>query len=244
MEEKIDRDKMIERIKALLALGDKTQNDSEGEVNAAMKKVQELLSLHNLSISEINSNPKIKKVGVEVVDEMSKEFRKSSMSTWEGSLASLVGLATDTKAYYHQNHVPGTVSGKITKVRYIGAVWDVAVAVEMYRYLHSHIKRLSIKNYPDKSSDQRSFMEGCCDRLGQRIREQNELFRNQQHTNQGFALLVVSKKDAIEAYSRDVLKMRPPKSTRFGKGEHNSFAYLHGMKEANKMDIGNEKRLQ
>lgn len=245
MSEKIDRIKMIERIKALLALGDSSRNDSEGEVSAAMKKVQELLEKHNLDISEISAtDPDAKKkLGEDIVDEIAKEFRKSSMSTWEKALASMVGEATETKPYLNIQHVPGTASGKIVKIRFIGAIWDVAVAKEMYIYLHKKIKGLSIKHYPDSMPNQRNYMEGCCIRLQERIREQNKLFKEQQTQNQGFALMIINKKDAIETYCANKLKLKESRHGSFGQGQFNNEAYQRGIIDANKFDIGNEKRL-
>ncbi len=245
MNEKIDREKIIERIKSLMALGDSSRNDSEAEAATAIKKMQELLQKHNLDISEISvDDPNAVKVGEGIVDEISAEFRKSSLSSWEGSLAATVGSATETKAYTEMHYIPGTKSGKIFKIRFIGTPWDVAVAKEMYKFLHSTIKRLSIRYYPNKSSDQRCFMEGCCGRLNERISEQNAKFRNQQQTNQKYALMVVSKKDAIDIYCKEKLQMMKAKKIGFGQGENNNMAYQHGRSAANKIDIGNERRLQ
>lgn len=243
MDEKIDREKLIERIKALMALGDTSRNNSEAEAATALKKMQELLQKHNLDISEISFTENDKKPGQEVVDEVAVEWRKSSLSTWENSLVAMIGIACETKPYLYKEYVPGTKSGMVFKFRFIGTPWDVAISKEMLIYLHSTIKKLSVKNYPNSLPQQRCYMEGCCHRLGERIREQNEAFKRQQVQNQKYALLVINKKDAIEIYA-EKLGLVKAKRKQYGGKNWDPHAFEHGMRDANKMDIGNDNRIK
>ena len=242
MNEKIDREKLIERIKALMALGDTSRNNSEAEAATAIKKMQELLQKHNLDISEVQMADD-KKVGEEIVDEVAVEWRKSSLSTWENSLCALVGIACETNPYLSQQYVRGTKSGRIFKFHFIGTPWDVAISKEMFKYLHSTIKKLSVRNFPDQLPSQRCYMEGCCHRLSERIHLQNELFKKQQASNQKYALLVINKKDAIDNYT-DKLGLQKAKRKQYGGKNWDGFAFKKGMADANKFDIGNENRLK
>lgn len=47
------KDKVLEKVKRLLALGDKSRNDSEEEAQSAMLKAQELMAKYDISIEEV-----------------------------------------------------------------------------------------------------------------------------------------------------------------------------------------------
>ena len=54
----MDNSKIVEKIKGLLALGDKSRNTEEAEAEAALLKAQELMAKYNISV-EMTEDEKI-----------------------------------------------------------------------------------------------------------------------------------------------------------------------------------------
>lgn len=239
----IDKDKLIERIKALFALGDKNRNDNENEANVATTKAQQLLQKHNLSMSEVIGDSKKIKDGV--IDGVARESKKSSIPKWESRLLSIVANATETHPYIEMTYlkVEGERGSKARcyKMRFIGTEWDVAIAKELYCFLHSTLTKLANQKYARDFTAQTSYLKGACDQLSFRIAEQNRRFKRENEKNQGYALMVVNKKDAIKEFINDMEFVQ--REYKEGAKASDLDAYYAGVNDANKMDIGNENRL-
>jgi hypothetical protein len=233
--------KLIERIQALFALGDESRNNSTEEAQTAVKKAQELLQKYNLSMSEVMTVNDSATIIDGITDQVSKEWKKSTISTWEKNLTAIVGECCETTGYIEQTYCRGSKS-RTWAIRYIGTPWDVAIACELFKYIHGTLKKLSVQNYPESTPHQRSYLEGACHCLAQRVREQNRKFKAEQAANNQFALMVVSKEDAIRKYIEDNLEMKQTKQLREKKPDW--FAYQHGVEDAKKFDLGTDKRLK
>lgn len=231
--------KLIERIKALFRLGDKERNNSEAEAEVATAKAQELLQKYNLSLSEVlNTDEDLKKSAGDIVDEVAKEMNKSSLSSWENNLTITVGECCECKTY---RQVWKRGKSSTFSLRFVGTKWDVAIAVELFNYLHKTLLRKSRVNYRDNLPLQRSYLEGACYRLEQRVREQTEQFKREQVKNQKFALMVINKKDAIDNYMQNELDLRQTKAR--DRKPVDSRAFHRGVADANAIDLGNSNKI-
>lgn len=231
------QEKLLDRIRALFALGDKDRNNSDVEAETATKKAQELLQKYNLTMSEVLDTED--KISDGIVDESSKEMKKSSLSTWENALACIVAECCECKSYTTETR---RGKSKSYDIRFVGTQWDVAIAKELFKYLHETLLRKSRINYKNNLPYQRSYLEGACARLNQRVEEQNELFRKQQIENQKFALMVVNKKDAIQLYMDRELNLQDPNNRR-PQAPVNPAAFYRGMSDANQFDLGTKNRI-
>lgn len=238
----MEKEKLIDLVRKLFALGDKNRNSSEAEAQLATQKAQELLKQHNIDMAEILVKDGQKTVDIKIDNEIVFTLNRSSMSSWEKRLISIVQFATETKGFFQKDY-RDVWGKKITwKVGFIGTEWDRAVAKELYNYLHEKIYKLSKYHYPESMPQQRSFMEGFCYRLMQRVDEMNEEKKEDIDENQKYALMIINKKDAINKYIDDQMKLKTARSG--GKaGEFHSSAFKHGTQEANNVDLGTENRI-
>lgn len=229
------KEEVIALIRKLFNLGNKDRNSSEAEAEVALQKAQELLQKHDLEMSEVMVDENQEKViNIEVANEIVFELKRSSMSGWEKTLISVVGLATETNGYFNKVYNGG--GSILWQVGYIGTEWDRSIAKELYLYLHDKIYRMSKQFYGNDMPAQRCFMEGFVNRLYHRVKEQINKFKQEVNGNQKYEMVLLDKKNAIEKYSKEVLHLRTSHGRRGG-GEWNPYAYRHGEREADKVDL-------
>jgi hypothetical protein len=233
-----NKEKVIDIIQKLLRLGDPTRNNSEGEVFNATAKAQELLRKYNIDLADVIIKEGEKIVDLEIGNEIVFTKKKSSMSSWEKWLISVVSSATECKGYFNKKCVNYYTRSIVYEVGFIGTEWDRAIAKELYCYLHSTIHRLGRQNYPESSPQIRCYMEGFCSRLSERVNEQMKV----KVENQKYELMVINKKDAINLYGKDQMHLKHSKG-RAGGGDWDGGAYAHGREDANKIDLGTKARL-
>jgi len=235
------KEEVIALIRKLFNLGNRDRNSSESEAEAALQKAQELLQKHDLDMSEIVVDESQEKViNIEVENEIVFELKRSSMSSWEKTLIIVIGTATETNGYFNKVYNGG--GSIIWQVGYIGTEWDRSIAKELYLYLHEKIYRMSKQFYGNDMPAQRCFMEGFVMRLYTRVKTQMDSFKKEVVGNQKYEMVLFEKKNAIEKYGKEILHLRISKG-RKGGGEWNPFAYAHGQREADKVDLNVSKDL-
>ena len=234
------KEEVIELIRKLFNLGNKDRNSSESEAEVALQKAQELLQKHNLDMSDVMVKEQEKVIQVEVSNEIVFELKRSSMSSWEKILISVVGRATETNGYFNKRYIGGR--SILWQVGFVGTEWDRSIAKELYLYLHEKIYRMSKQFYGNDMPAQRCFMEGFVNRLYHRVMEQIKKFKQEVDGNQKYELVIMDKKNAIEKYSKEVLHLTISHGRRGG-GEWNPYAYRHGEQEADKVDLSVGKDL-
>ena len=220
--------KIKERIRKLAA---KTIDAgcTEGEANAAMSKVGELLELYNLSMTEVQ-------VGSENCIEIKIEAGTKHCSTHSEWVFSL-GAFCATKNWYCKGpngiifHFFGLESD-VQMVDYLYKVIDRAIEVETqrfkgtpeYRFATTHRKRLST-----------SFQNAMARRIGQRLRimtREAEVKRTQAATSTSTSLVIIAKEKRVEAeYLKKGMKLRIVRTpTRISSGVGAQAGYAAGDK--------------
>jgi len=122
------KEKLIDRIKKLLALAG--NNPNEVEAAAAAEKAQELLALHNLSMADVKSTSQDK-------DEVELQGGLyTSAHPWRRPLGNAVA------ALYFCKYMYRPYSGKNEHL-FIGTKANIAVATMMFSYLFETVDRLA-----------------------------------------------------------------------------------------------------
>lgn len=162
-----EKESILKRIQKLLKMSEEN-GASENEAMLAAQKAQELLSEHNLSMSDIKDDTE-----VEPID---KEAFGVERDNWQGWIAS-----STAKLYFCQMYSSTGVDEKYRKVKqatYVGRKSNRIVAKSMCDYFINTVKRLADKEFetvPGSKADinrmKQAFKLGCANRLAKRIKE-------------------------------------------------------------------------
>ncbi len=189
-------DKLIDRVRKLLALSDKTRNTSESEALAALEKAQSLMEEHNLSMSEIELNEKLH----EIVEKR-EQFTSNRPSSWVGMIYGAIYNNIFSCTYYQQKDL----NRNTFKYVFVGTPSNLELANHFCRYIIRAIEDISdLEMYKYKKSGgtengktwRSSFCYGAAIRVIERLREKyNKSVANVQQ--QG---LVRVQKQAVNEY--------------------------------------------
>ncbi len=147
---KITEDKIIDKIKKLLAL---SESPNEEEAASALIKVKMLLIKYGLELEDIDQN-KSKIIEKSVL-------KKEKIAEWQVSLISCITKITFTEALLQ--------SGKEKeKIIIIGKKVNVITAKNLFEYLNTAIVKTS-KKYRIVVNDLDSFRMGMIDKIKERL---------------------------------------------------------------------------
>lgn len=190
MQEQIN-EKIVEKLRKVLAL---TTSPMEGEAQAAASKLEELLTLYNLSMADLEMKGKIEKADVH---ENGHDLGKAAF-TWKLNLAE--GIAS----FYYCHPI---VNRYAKTVKFIGRKDNVESLKMLYGWLIDQIKRISgderkayIKNvgeHIDPLRWQVNFGIGAVSRLQERLKEKAKRDRE---ANQAITALVIHHESEISDF--------------------------------------------
>lgn len=175
-------ERIVEKLKKVLAL---TTSPMEGEAQAAASKLEELLTLHNLSMADLEMKGKVEKAGVQENDH---DLGKAAF-TWKLNLAE--GIAN----FYYCHPM---VNRREKTVRFIGRKDNVESLKVLYSWLIDQIKRISgderkaymenVGEHIDPLRWQVNFGIGAVSRLQERLKEKAQ--RDREASKEIMALVI------------------------------------------------------
>jgi len=169
---------IVEKIKKLLALADGNQNEHERAV--AMQFAMELLTKHNLSMSEVKDS----EFGLKT-DEFVSDFR---LDPW----IRLV-LRAACKLYYTEVYTSTRYDCWGRKLRvavFVGTTENISVTMEVAGWLVNSIRNESNRAYKEQY-ERRSFRLGAAERILVRARELMEAEKQKSNSSTGTSLMVI-----------------------------------------------------
>ena len=173
----MDKTKIIEKVKNLLALGDKNRNNSESEADAAILKAHELMAKYGIEI-EMTEEEKISYVHEVCDSKWNMGFRKP--------LAAVIARNFKCEMYLRGNGGP---------VVFFGHEMDARIARETFEFAYNFAmkegNRCYNKNYQMGRNTQgvfNSYVRGFISGLEQKLGEQSA------------ALVVITPPDVKEQY--------------------------------------------
>jgi hypothetical protein len=128
--------KIISKVKKLLALAKDNPNDNEADT--AMLMVQELLAKYNISMSDIDSSDDENEKNV--IEESVTKFTRTPW--WKKELAVIIAENFKCKTFL-------SVGQGKTKIVFLGLEMDVIIAKDVFQYAEIVIDRLA-KSYVNK----------------------------------------------------------------------------------------------
>jgi len=227
-----ERDKIIERIRKILALAKGTT--FEGEASTAMAMAQSYMKQYGLSLSE-----------VELKEELEEPIHKDPINRevgnqekWELDMCKGLAVLFDCKMIL----VP-TKHDRGWQAAFIGFEKDTQMCKLVFQVLLVGAKSAAGKLYPGDMNGIRSFLAGLGRGILNRCWEEKE----QARTDAGgvanrYALVVQSKTDKVKTWISTNLELKTAKS-RSGGANINPVAYALGAHHAKKMDLLNKSKL-
>lgn len=174
----MNNEKIIEKIKGLLALGDKSRNCEETEAEAALLKAHELMAKYNISV-ELTEEEKISYVHEQCESKWNMGFRKP--------LARIIANNFRCEIYLRGNGGPVVFFGHSTDARIAREAFEFA-----YSFAMKEGNRCYNKNYQMGRPTQgvfNSYVRGFLKGLEQKLGEQST------------ALMVVTPPDVKDKYN-------------------------------------------
>jgi hypothetical protein len=179
----------LQKIRKLLALADGNQNQNEREV--AMQFAMDLLSKHNLTMSEV--------MGVELGQQIGEYHGDIRLERWTKDV-----LTAACTLYYTDYYISDRYDWKGSRRTipvFIGTEENVAVTMEVATWLINSIRLQSNATYKDQY-DRRSFRQGAARRVMERAVAIVEAEKSQGQTT-GTSLMVV--RNSLESANQKYL---------------------------------------
>jgi RNA processing factor Prp31 len=220
-----DRNKIIERIRSLFALGDASRNPYEEEVKTALKMAQQLMKKYNLTLSELDLEKQKEDIGKEYTK------TKSSIAFWERKLANMVANLFNCDSIIQQGYY------RTRSWMFIGFKEEAKLASQCYEYL-DYVIRIMANTYAKHKID---FYAGITDRLQERITEEIKL-NTPQETSKCTAIICCKDK-LIKSWEEKNLKTIQEHRKQPIINEI-SPDYYKGYLAGNKIDLHNKKKIK
>lgn len=229
------RDRIIDRIKNLLARANGTPY--EAEAATALRMAQEFMSNYGLSMTD-----------VELADELTDKIIKEELTEhadrldperWEMLLAKAVSVVFDVKVV-RNCHYRGS------KLQYIGYQKDVTMAKVVFQVLYVACRAAAIKQYPPSIPQlnaqmnrmRLSFMYGASERLCERAHEEKQTA--QAEPTGRYDLVVQEKSTRIDQWVKENMHISSPRMR--GVSLHPD-AYEAGRTHGNSLDLMNREKV-
>jgi len=135
--------KIIDKIRACLALGDSDRNSSPEEVETALRMAKHLMQKHNLTMDDVAE-------GASNANEITMEglAERSGAPKWEYSMCFVCNNLFDTRSFVRV----GDKKFK-KKLIFVGYPTDVAISVAVYKLLVLELRKMG-NDWSAKNSDQ------------------------------------------------------------------------------------------
>jgi len=212
------QDKLIDKVRKLLAKAESTTNQNEAE--AFMAKANTLLIQHNLTMSEVQTEEESS-----MIEDEGLEFgTNSEEGKWEGTL-----MATICNFNLCQSLLHTKMYSKGGTMSIIGSPVNVESVLHMYTIARDTIRRLARKSYSDLRAEAkrinvgysdlelskmgvlpyravyiRSFLKGANQGLWSKMQaEAANRFEDDQDTKDKYGLMVVNNKEQLKQFMHD-----------------------------------------
>lgn len=229
-----ERKAMIERVKKLLALGDKERNPSEAEAEAAFRRAQQLIEKHGLQLDELEFAEDPNLLDAKRFKRFDFTFGKKIVFQWERTLAQAVARATGTRVVL-------SWKDRLQVAAFVAHENDGDIALAMYASILSVAKsvqrqwlaeRRGISGFSKLAND---FLDGFSYAIWKRAADDADAHRAAQTAGSRTSLMVISKDDAALAAEKEMF----PRAKKLpGRGSRVSEGYEAGLERGRNRVLG------
>lgn len=201
------KEKLLERIKRCLMLGDSSKNNSPEEAANALNFAQRLMRDNNIHLSEVDFNNMKEEKGMEGEGVEKKKFKY-----WEGFLATVMAkfcsVGVFKKTYFDIN-----ICTYRQKMIFFGLEEDVIIAEQSYSILRKVILSMATNN-GYKGTEAKSYCIGVVSTLKDRAEKEEEKEQQEmtpEDSSKCTAIMVI-KNQVVEKYKKENLSLKDGKS--------------------------------
>lgn len=220
-----DRKAIVERVKKLLALGDKERNPSVAEAEAAFARAQALIEKYQLDLDEIDFAADPGLFDTKRFKRFDHIYRKRIVFQWEKWLASAVAMATGTRhvmAWSYEGHTHWPT------VAFVAHENDGDVVLAMYASIVEVAKHVQRRWLDDNglrgfSKHANDFLEGFATGVYRRAKADAEAAK-QRSASSSRALMVIDKGLAVLKAEAELFPNAKEKRSKRSRGSASYYA--------------------
>ncbi|MBC2143384.1 DUF2786 domain-containing protein [Listeria innocua] len=229
----MDNERIIRKVKRLLALAKENKSDEEGQ--SAFMLAQRLMLENDINAAEIGDNEDVS----DFITENNITIYKR-LFWWERKLARIIADNFRVKMFYNRENYSGGIIK--SAIMFYGLDKDLVLAKEMYLLAYEAVifhSKVYIKSYYEDSGEKKnrylteslktSYIRGFLEGIEQKFEEQISVLRNE------FEILVLTPQKVIDAYKKRSegfinYNLKIPAAKEDG-------AYANGYKKGNSIDF-------
>jgi hypothetical protein len=191
--------KIVDRIRKLLSLGDTSKNNNENEAMLALERAHALMREHGVQMAQLSENDETEieiGVGVWTDDE------RSQYDTWVSILAAATAQLFGCETVLYRGNA---LNKYRVRLSFIGEDTDLEFAKSVWPWLVKTCRRMAVTTLGSGwTSSHRSFAEAFSTRVYNRAKELAEQDDQAPKTqdDQRYAMVLAMKDEAIELFMK------------------------------------------
>ncbi len=241
-----NKDRILDKVIKLFALGGSDANTTEHEMMAAITAAKRLMARHNLHMAEVEAKmdaPTVSEVRRRVVVFSAYTRKIADFAAYDYCVARAVEFLTDTRAVIRKGRT--TIKGLrygdgYSVMQFVGTEADAELAQEIYIIFLESVRHCARLVYGKGwSASHTAYALGYGTRMARRAESMREVELTPQET-QSLALIVRDKKVEIDRWLDANAHQGPPRKIRMT--DH--VAYAQGYHDAATADLSVKRRLR
>lgn len=222
-----EKEKLLERIKRCLMLGDGTRNNSPEEAATAMEMAHKMMQVYNISLSEIQIDGMKQEKPVRGEGVEKKKFKK-----WEQYLSNVMAKFCSCGNYISNFYDTESHTNR-QKMIFFGLENDVRIAEQTYSILRKVILRMATENgYEGK--DEKSYCWGVIHTISKRIEAETKMTKEEEVK---CTAVMVIKNQIVEEYRQKLNTELNLKTRKARTLDISSDAYAHGQHDGHSVNL-------
>lgn len=153
----------IEKIKKLLAKGDKSRNSSEQEAEIAMKMAMSMMDSANISMAEINASSMDDEYG-ELGHSWLNNGEEKQLHTWKKVLI-------HSLAYFFDCELVNNPNGRKSKIDIIGRESNRITCEMFYNWIHDRTMKEAKERFGSQTAKRNSYCVGVAQGIKEKVFE-------------------------------------------------------------------------
>ena len=231
---------IINKIRKMLDLADPTKNDNANQVEVAMRKAQEFMKQHGLSMADIAAKSQAGELEIDVA--MWRDEERSQYDTWVRILAQATGELLGCRTILYRS---GAQNRYRVSMAFIGEETDVTIAQSVWPWLVKHGRRAArVAMDSGWCAEHRSFVEGFACKVMQRATEMAAAAKDPETDDDKRYLMVINAKErAIQVHMDDMFLNLTTRKSSSLRGDYDPMAAAMGAAEGAKVNLGFRQQL-
>lgn len=224
---------LIKKIQKMLDLADPSKNDNANQIEIAMRKAQEFMRAHGLSMADLADTAE---GDLEIGVGIWKDEERYDYQGWMKMLAQATAMILGCRTILY--------TGERQSMAFIGEETDVKIASSVWPWLVKHARRAArVAMDEGLCHEHISFVEGFSMRVLQRASEMfAEARRTETEEDERYLMVLDAKEGAIQKYMDDLFPNITNEKGKLNKGT-DRMGLMMGAAEGDKVNLGFRQQL-